>query len=49
MTPLGAVIAACAADRGSKSFKAEMKAAGLDMDEMTIVNAALMNSYHGAT
>ena len=32
---LGAVIAACAADRGSKSFKAEMKAAGLDMDEMT--------------
>lgn len=31
---LGAVIAACAADRGSKSFKAEMKAAGLDMDEM---------------
>lgn len=31
---LGAVIAACAADRGSKSFKAEMKVAGLDMDEM---------------
>ena len=31
---LGAVIAACAADRGSKSFKAELKAAGLDMDEM---------------
>ena len=31
---LGAVIAACAADRGSKSFKSEMKAAGLDMDEM---------------
>ena len=31
---LGAVIAACAADRGSKSFKAEMKAVGLDMDEM---------------
>ena len=31
---LGAVIAACAADRGSKSFKVEMKAAGLDMDEM---------------
>ena len=31
---LGAVLAACAADRGSKSFKAEMKAAGLDMDEM---------------
>ena len=30
---LGAVLAACAAD-GSKSFKAEMKAAGLDMDEM---------------
>ena len=30
---LGAVLAACAADRGSKSFKAEMKAAGLDMDE----------------
>ena len=31
---LGAVIAACAADRGSKSFKSEMKAAGLDMDYM---------------
>lgn len=31
---LGAVLAACAADRGSKSFKAEMKAAGFDMDEM---------------
>ena len=31
---LGAVLAACAADRGSKSFKAEMKAAGLDMEEM---------------
>ena len=31
---LGAVIAACATDRGSKSFKAEMKAAGLDMDGM---------------
>lgn len=31
---LGAVLAACAADRGSKSFKAKMKAAGLDMDEM---------------
>ena len=31
---LGTVLAACAADRGSKSFKAEMKAAGLDMDEM---------------
>lgn len=31
---LGAVLAACAADRGSKSFKAEMKAAGLDMDGM---------------
>ena len=31
---LGAVLAACAADRGSKSFKAEMKAVGLDMDEM---------------
>ncbi|MDU6765352.1 MAG: radical SAM protein, partial [Staphylococcus sp.] len=31
---LGAVLAACAADRGSKSYKAEMKAAGLDMDEM---------------
>ena len=31
---LGAVLVACAADRGSKSFKAEMKAAGLDMDEM---------------
>ena len=28
---LGAVLAACAADRGSKSFKSEMKAAGLDM------------------
>ena len=31
---LGAVIVACAADRGSKSFKSEMKAAGLDMDNM---------------
>lgn len=31
---LGAVIAACAANRGSKSFKSEMKAAGLDMDDM---------------
>ena len=31
---LGAVIAACAADRGSKSFKSEMKAAGLDFDDM---------------
>ena len=31
---LGAVLATCAADRGSKSFKSEMKAAGLDMDEM---------------
>ncbi|WP_399554317.1 radical SAM protein [uncultured Veillonella sp.] len=31
---LGTVIAACAANRGSKSFKAEMKVAGLDMDEM---------------
>ena len=31
---LGAVIAACAADRGSKSFKSEMKAAGLEMDDM---------------
>ena len=31
---LGAVLAACAEDRGSKSFKAEMKAAGLDMDAM---------------
>ena len=31
---LGAVLAACAADRGSKSFKSEMKTAGLDMDEM---------------
>lgn len=31
---LGAVLAACAANRGSKSFKSEMKAAGLDMDEM---------------
>ena len=31
---LGAVLVACAADRGSKSFKSEMKAAGLDMDDM---------------
>ena len=31
---LGAVIAACAVNRGSKSFKSEMKAAGLDMDDM---------------
>ena len=31
---LGAVLAACAAERGSKSFKSEMKAAGLDMDDM---------------
>ena len=31
---LGSVLAACAADRGSKSFKSEMKAAGLDMDDM---------------
>ncbi len=31
---IGAVLAACAADRGSKSFKSEMKAAGLDMDDM---------------
>lgn len=31
---LGKVIAACAADRGSKSFKGEMKAAGLDMDAL---------------
>ena len=31
---LGAVLAACAADRGSKSFKSEMTAAGLDMDDM---------------
>ena len=31
---LGAVLAACAANRGSKSFKSEMKAAGLDMDDM---------------
>ena len=31
---LGAVLAACAADRGSKSFKSEMKVAGLDMDAM---------------
>ena len=31
---LGAVLAACAADRGSKSFKSKMKAAGLDMDDM---------------
>lgn len=31
---LGAVIAACVANRGSKSFKSEMKAAGLDMDDM---------------
>ena len=31
---IGAVLAACAADRGSKSFKSEMKAVGLDMDDM---------------
>lgn len=31
---LGAVLAACAENRGSKSFKSEMKAAGLDMDAM---------------
>ena len=30
---LGAVIAACAMDKGSKSFKSEMIAAGLDMDD----------------
>ncbi|MDY5481759.1 MAG: radical SAM protein [Veillonella caviae] len=29
---LGKVIAACAMDKGSKSFKTEMKVAGLDMD-----------------
>ena len=29
---LGTVLAACALDRGSKSFKSEMKKAGLDMD-----------------
>ena len=29
---LGQVLAACALDRGSKSFKSEMKRAGLDMD-----------------
>lgn len=29
---LGRVLAACALDRGSKSFKSEMKKAGLDMD-----------------
>ena len=29
---LGKVLAACALDRGSKSFKSEMKKAGLDMD-----------------
>lgn len=29
---LGKVIVACAMDKGSKSFKTEMKAAGLDMD-----------------
>ena len=29
---LGKVLAACAIDRGSKSFKSEMKKAGLDMD-----------------
>ena len=29
---LGKVLAACALDRGSKSFKSEMKRAGLDMD-----------------
>lgn len=30
---LGKVLAACAIDRGSKSFKSEMKKAGLDMDD----------------
>ena len=30
---LGKVLAACALDRGSKSFKSEMKRAGLDMDD----------------
>ena len=30
---LGKVLAACALDRGSKSFKSEMKNAGLDMDD----------------
>lgn len=30
---LGKVLAACAQDRGSKSFKSEMKKAGLDMDD----------------
>ena len=30
---LGKVLAACALDRGSKSFKSEMKKAGLDMDD----------------
>ena len=30
---LGKILAACALDRGSKSFKSEMKKAGLDMDD----------------
>ena len=30
---LGKVLAACAIDRGSKSFKSEMKKSGLDMDD----------------
>ena len=30
---LGKVLAACALDRGNKSFKSEMKRAGLDMDD----------------
>lgn len=30
---LGKVLAACALDRGSKSFKSEMKKSGLDMDD----------------
>ena len=30
---LGKVLAACALDRGSKSFKSELKKAGLDMDD----------------
>lgn len=38
---LGAVIAACAMDRGSKSFKSEMKQAGLDMEELNYRERAL--------
>ena len=46
---LGAVLAACAADRGSKSFKAEMKAAGLDMEEMNYRERSFDEFYHGVT